>query len=437
MSTRQFELGTEALPKRGLSADAAYRLLVIEGVDSGAELLVDGEGTRYLVGSSEACALRLRDRSVSRRHFSATLSGQALLIEDLDSTNGVFVGGVRLLRAELPDQSQLVIGGTVITVERVQASGKGTSKQGSFGRLLGASNAMRRLYPLVEQITASTAAVLIEGEAGTGKELLAEVLHEQGPRREAPFLVCDGSSGNFETQVFGSKMQTGLLAQATGGTLFVRDVCELTCATQERLLAVLQRVAFERVDGSVSEPVDVRVIVSSRKDVDREVQRGRFIEPLALVLARVRVELPPLRVREGDVRVLAEYFWSMLNVEDRVLPPISIRRFEHYRWPGNVGELRDAVVRLGTAGDDDVNPGEVFQSDPKANLGEVAERLLEADLPLIQARTLLGEEFDRRYLQKMLAVHNGNVSRAAGASGIARRYFQTLKSKHGIAGNDG
>jgi two-component system, NtrC family, response regulator HydG len=426
--------GTEALPRRKGAADVAFKLYVISGPDAGASLLVAGPETRYLVGTSEACALRLHDRSVSRRHFAATVSGGALRIEDLESTNGVVVSGLRVFQAEMNESAQIRIGGTVLMAEAVgDAPGaSGLDKQGSFGRLLGGSPVMRRLYPVLTQLAASRAPALVEGEAGTGKELLAEVLHEQGPRPDGPFVVCDATEPDVDALLFGTKGSPGQLERADGGTLLVKDLGDLPRESQERLLAFLERRPVQRADRVVLPSFDVRVIGSSRRDLDLDVERGRVLEGLAGIFARARVELPPLRVREGDLKLLADFFWRGLDVGDAVLAPMTLRRFEFYRWPGNVRELQRTVVKLATTGSDAVDPEATFRDDAKAKIGEIAERLLAADLPLVQARTLLGEEFDRRYLLKILAVHGGNVSRAAGASGIARRYFHRLKAKHGI-----
>jgi DNA-binding NtrC family response regulator len=428
----QFLEKTEALPKRPGGAELAFTLRVIDGPDRGKTLHVQGVDTPHLVGSSEACGLRLSDRAVSRRHFSVTINQGGLRIDDLESTNGTQVGGVRIFSAELGAEAQIRVGATTIAVEAVTPAPGAASKRGAFGRVLGASAIMRRLYPMVEDLCKVHVPVLLEGEAGTGKELLAEALHEQGARAEAPFFSCDGGDIDIDVKLFGSRTVPALLTQAEGGTVYLSNLCDLPGPTQERLLAALERRPIERADRSTLAPVDVRWIAGSRRDVDREVQRGRFSEALANAFARARVELPPLRVREGDVRLLADYFWKRLDVGDRVIAPVVMNRFENYRWPGNVRELEQAVAGLATTGDDNYDPVASFRSSDDENIGEVAERLLEADLPLIQARTVLGEEFDRRYLLKILAVHSGNVSRAAAASGIARRYFQTLKTKHGI-----
>lgn len=431
MSGTPVEVGTEALPKKGGRVAAAFALSVVDGPDKGLIGRIEAS-SKVLVGTSEACGIRLSDRSVSRRHLSLEVHDASLRVRDLDSTNGAFVQGVRVFEAALVGGEHLRVGSTSFLVEAVAPSDAGLSKLASFGRVLGASPSMRRIYPLVTQLAASSVPVLLEGEAGTGKELLAEAIHEQSERADKPFVVCDATDENVDALLFGTKAAPGLLEQAASGTLFIDEVAELSPTIQQKLVRFLENHGVLRSDGSHLEGVDVRVVAGSRKDVDQQVQQGKVKEELAAILCRARVELPPLREREGDVRTLAQYFWNALDVGDRFIAPVTMRRFESYGWPGNVRELQGAIVRLATTGEDAVDPGHTLRTDDKATLGEIAERLLLADLPLLQARGLLGEEFDRRYLVRILARHGGNVSRAAAASGIARRYFQSLKTKHGI-----
>lgn len=420
---------TRPLPKSARPAPVGFRLTVTEGPDRGATFEMAPCTARILIGSGLACAFRLTDPAVSRRHVALTTGDGAVRVQDLQSTNGVFVAGLRIVEAWCGGGESLQIGASTILVEPVSAISRGSlSKKGSFGRVLGGSAAMRVLYPVLERLAESTLPVLVEGEVGTGKELAAEAIHEQSARAAGTFLVCDATSDEADRALFGAEADPGLLEQAAGGTLLVDHVTELDDASQARLATFLRGEPVVRADGSILDRVDTRVIATSRKDVDQEVQRNLMREDLANILCRARVELPPLRDREGDIPLLARYFWGKLEVADRVIPDLSMRRFASYAWPGNVAELAATVARLAATGDDGVNPLAVYR-DPHAPIGELAESLLAADLPLIQARTVLGDEFDRRYLRKVLARYNGNVSHAAGASGIARRYFQTLKAK--------
>jgi transcriptional regulator with GAF, ATPase, and Fis domain len=300
---------------------------------------------------------------------------------------------------------------------------------------------MRRLYPLCERLSRSDVTVVIEGETGTGKEVLAESLHEEGPRRDGPFVVFDCTAtapSLIESELFGHERgafsgaianHRGLFEQADGGTLLIDEIGDLDLRLQAKLLRALQRQEVRRLGGERSIPVDVRILGATRRDLDREVQAGRFRDDLFFRLMVARIELPPLRAREGDVALLAEHFWKLLGGGTEGIPYEVMRRFEDYAWPGNVRELRNAVARLIALGSIGADGGPIGIGNPASDPRDALEQLLSLDLPFVQARSRLLEEFQRRYVERMLDKHDGNVRRAAHASGIARRYFQLLKSR--------
>jgi DNA-binding NtrC family response regulator len=411
---------------------------VTSGPDAPRTIVVDGaSASRVLVGTGSTCHLRLSDRSISRRHLAVSLRDGLLGVEDLSSTNGSFIGSLRIASVALSGGEQIVLGSTSIDVERLVAGAVATvTRAASFGRVIGASVAMRRLYPLATALTKSHVPVLIEGEAGTGKELLAEVMHEQGPRGQASFVVFDPSRASPEgvdAALFGSGPLHGLLEQAHGGTLVVDEPAELPAAVQSKLARFLERHPVTRADGSPLGPSDARIIAISRSDVEREVQAGRLREDLATILGAARLELPPLRQRDGDIAILASAFFKALRIEDRVLPPITVRRFEAYSWPGNVRELESAVVRFATSGDDATDARAAFRDEAREpSVDELYRRVFDADLALAQSRDIVIEDFDRRFVRRVLERHGGNVTRAAAASGVARRYFQVLRVKRGV-----
>ena len=171
------------------------------------------------------------------------------------------------------------------------------------------------------------------------------------------------------------------------------------------------------------------VIAATRRNLDLEVQAGRFRDDLFFRLAVARVELPALRDRAGDIALLAEHFWRALGGDAGGFPYDALRRFEDYRWPGNVRELHNAVARLIALGH--LARVEAGQPSSASALGRDAiDAVLELDLPLTEARDKLVAEFERRYVARVLDRHQGNVAEAAAASGIARRYFQILRARH-------
>jgi transcriptional regulator with GAF, ATPase, and Fis domain len=428
-------------------ATAAYQLEVIEGPDHGKTLTLDGtQPSRVLVGQSPACQLQLTDRLVSRRHVALDLTGQRLRLTDLSSTNGTFVDGMGVLDVYLRGGEIVRMGGTALRVDAVPATGVVVlSSATRFGRTVGASPEMRRLYPLCERLAASTVTVIIEGETGTGKEVLAESLHEQGPRASAPFVVfdCTAVAPNLvESALFGHERgaftgavasQKGVFEQADGGTLLIDEIGDLDMALQPKLLRALQRGEVRRVGGDKPIAVDVRVLAATRRDLDHEVQAGRFRDDLFFRLAVARIELPPLRQRRGDVAVLAQHFWSELGGGDRTIPYELLLRYEDYGWPGNVRELYNAIARQLALGTLDVTPLEARSaggSMPPPAAGDLVDSVLALDLPLSQARQRIVEDFERRYVERVLAKHGGSVAKAAAASGIARRYFQILRARN-------
>jgi DNA-binding NtrC family response regulator len=227
-----------------------------------------------------------------------------------------------------------------------------TVARSSTGRFLGASDELRRQYEQWSSLAAARVPLLIEGETGTGKELLAEVLHDSGPRARHPFVVfacarrdehqlLDGLTGREGAGV----LERGALELAAGGKLVIDEPAELGPAAQACLGALLERGSFTRVGGTDPIALDARIITTSRRDLDCEVQEGRFREDLLYRLAGATIELPPLRHRRGDVEVLARHFWSQLGgVGDP--SEAQVRQLESLSFPGNVRDLLHAVAEL-------------------------------------------------------------------------------------------
>jgi DNA-binding NtrC family response regulator len=304
---------------------------------------------------------------------------------------------------------------------------------------------MRKLYPLCERLAISDVPVIIEGETGTGKEVLAESLHGEGHRAKGPYVVFDCTATPpdlMESALFGHEKgsftgatdtRAGVFEQADGGTLLLDEIGDLHINLQPKLLRVIQSMEVQRVGASRKRKVDVRVLAATRRDLDREVQSGRFRDDLYYRLAVARIELPPLRRRQGDISLLAKHFWA----EGGTGQPISVellQRLEDYEWPGNVRELRNVVMRHQALGDlarfeqsaEGIGGTEENPALPADVVGEVISRLL----PLAEARQELIQVFEKRYLEHVLAVHDGNVTRAAAAAGVARRYFHLLRAKY-------
>ena len=338
-------------------------------------------------------------------------------VRDLASTNGTFVNDVAIVEACLSGGETLRLGDTTLVVERhAVAPGAPLGDRDRFGRTLGRSPAMRRLYPLCDHLAASDEPVLVEGEPGTGKELLAECLHECGPRAPAPFVVVDCAMRAPDLarrhRESGDAFAASI-AQAADGTLLLDEVADLDPPLQRALARALDAGALE-----------ARLLVASRADLDGLVQRGRFREDLYARVSATRIELPPLRARHGDVRYLARHFWLQAGGDPVSFPADAVARADTHSWPGNVRELRELVSKLLVPGAD-AGPAR----DDAGRLAEVVEELLQADVSYTEARRRLLVEFEQRYVERMLAAHHGNVTRAAAASGLARRNFQLIRAR--------
>jgi DNA-binding NtrC family response regulator len=424
---------------RASDTGCAFRIAVIDGPDAGKAIEVGPAAPApVLLGKSAACELVLADARVSRRHVSLEASGGALRVLDLTSTNGTQVNGVRVADASLRGGELLRIGDTTLRVELLDARAKSPLwPVESFGRLLGSSVSMRRMYPLLQKLAASTLPLVIEGETGTGKELCAESIHEMGPRKAAPFVVFDCAAHGtkqLEAVLFGEQepAREGLFEQANGGTLLVDEIAELPLVLQAKLLRVLDRGEFSRVHGDGWLHADVRVITTTRQNLEREVERGRFREDLYFRIAAARIALPPLRDRANDAPLLAQHFWTQVaGAGDRAMPSDLLEAYgEGYAWPGNVRELRHVVLRKAALGDSDDEA--LATSKATGALGSALYAdLFDAGASFSSARAQVIAEFEKSFVERVLAKHGGNVSRAAAASGIARRYFQILRTRHG------
>jgi transcriptional regulator with GAF, ATPase, and Fis domain len=395
---------------------------------------------RQLLGKSEACDIRLEDAEVSRRHASFEVVRGQLKVVDLESTNGTFVSGVRVMAAFATAGQEVVVGQTTLRVENEEvAAGPPLSRARSFGDVIGESVAMRRLYPLFEKLT-SAVPVLVEGETGTGKEVLAESIHQHGPRAAAPFVVLDCTAVTpslMEAELFGhergaftgaSTARPGVFEQAHGGTLLIDEIGDLDMALQPKLLRAIERMEVRRIGARALLKVDVRILAATRRDLDRAIEAGRFRDDLFHRFAVARVELPPLRDRWGDVPLLARRFWTSLGGSEADLTSAQLTRWNEYAWPGNVRELRNAVLRQLTLGDAEV-PRRRGSEPAGAASADPLDALLQQNLPLPVARRRVVDEFERRYLTRVLTAHGGDTARAAAASGIARRYFQMLRAR--------
>ena len=324
------------------------------------------------------------------------------------------------------------------TLREVQALRRQLQERGTFGRMVGASLEMRKIYRLIEQAAPTSASVLVHGESGTGKELVAQSIHQISPRAAQPFvpLNCAAIPDTLlESELFGHEKGafTGAIARRAGafelahrGTLFLDEIAEMTPATQAKLLRVLQERSFRPVGGAREQTVDIRVIAATNLDPAEAVRQGRLREDLFYRLNVFLITLPPLRDRKDDVPLLAQAFIRDFNERHRRsvagVSDDAMRVLERYHWPGNVRELRNVIERATIVAKTPFI--ETADLPDLASAPEPGTAAPEAAGGLTPGTTV--DEAERRLIDITLQHTNGNKTRAAELLGIS---LKTLHNK--------
>jgi transcriptional regulator with PAS, ATPase and Fis domain len=395
--------------------------------------------TALVVGKDPDADVRLDDPRVSRRHCSLTLTERGVVLRDLGSKNGTFVGGVQVVEAILTPSVEVTVGGARLWVQRAGSPETvALSLSPRFGDALGTTVVMRALFARLERAAASMETVLLLGESGTGKELLARGVHERSPNREGPFVVFDCGAvapDLIESELFGFVRgaftgaisdRASVFEQADGGTLFLDEIGELPLSLQPKLLRAIEARQFRRVGSNAWKGFKTRVVVATHRDLRALVTAGTFREDLYFRIAVLRVDVPPLRDRPDDIPLLVEKFLASQDPPRALgdLPEHALAMLRSHSWPGNVRELRNTVARillfphLGREAFDSVVP--------------TAKGELPLHLPLREAREQIVEAFEQKYVTEKLREHKGNVSRAAESMGVSRQLVHRLMERYGI-----
>jgi DNA-binding NtrC family response regulator len=320
--------------------------------------------------------------------------------------------------------------------------------------IVGRSPAMSRVFELVRKAARSEANILVLGESGTGKELIARAIHANSPRVAQPFVPVDCAAlpeQLLESELFGHekgaftgavRSKPGLVEVAHGGTLFLDEIAELPVALQVKLLRALQERQIRRVGGTGLVDVDVRLVSATNRDLREAAAKGQFREELYYRVNVIAIQLPPLRERAGDVRLLVQAFLKRYG-DGRIndIEAQAMAALERYRWPGNVRELQNVVERACALAEgecitsrdlpDHVLGGEASVRAPDS-VTAVAMPEARADLTLGEAKERWMAVLEASYLRQVLARHDGNVSAAAKAAGIDRKTFHRLINKHSL-----
>lgn len=397
-------------------------LAVVSGADRGRELQVTGDVCR--IGKAPDNHLVIDDETVSRYHCELVREPKGWLLRDAGSTNGTQLDGAEIREAFLKTLS-LVTAGTVQLRVRTWSERfeRAPSTADRFGDVLGSSRVMRELFGVLERLAPSDTSVLLCGEDGTGRGLLARALHAAGPRAGRSFVKVDCSQGPavLEGELFGTERAGGAVARfgaleaASGGTVFLAEVGALPLDLQPRLQRALAERQVRRAGSSRPVRVDLRVVASARPDLPAEVERGRFSRELLFRLGAATVEVPPLRARLDDVPRLAALFRERAG--QAPLPEAAVSALRDHDWPGNLPELARAVQRIGAGG---AAPfGATGPSFPAGTTFRAAKERWDA-------------EFEKSYVEWLLDRTKGNISQAAREASMDRKYLHKLMRKHGI-----
>ena len=321
--------------------------------------------------------------------------------------------------------------------------------EGQFGAMLGRTEAMRKAFEVADRVAPADSTVLILGESGTGKDLLAQEIHARSPRAARAFVAVNCAAlpeTLIESELFGyergaftgaAQQKKGRFEQASGGTLFLDEIGDMNPVTQAKVLRALENRTIERLGGTQPIPVDVRVISATHRDLPAEIRAGKFREDLFYRLRVVAVELPPLRAHKEDIALLAEAFLQLHGARlgrTARLTREAEAALERYDWPGNVRELKNALERSlvlcrGPEIAVDDLPGEIARGEPLTRRpgGDGAEAGL-GETDFREAK----RKFEIAYLTRQLGERRWNVSRTAAAIGLHRQSLQEKLRELGI-----
>jgi transcriptional regulator with GAF, ATPase, and Fis domain len=423
-------------------------VVVLSGSQRGRQVRLD---EKMRIGKAPDNDLVLEDDTVSRHHCELERREHGVLVRDLGSTNHTRVGRTAIQEAVVEAGATIKVGGVELGVRveprRAQLL---PSESTQFGEALGHSIALRTIFGVLERIAPTDAAVLLLGETGTGKDVLARSIHQQSPRRTAPFVVVDCGAVSYsliESELFGHErgaftgavaLRQGAFELAGKGTVFLDEVGELPLDVQPKLLRVLESGEFRRVGGNKTITAEARIVAATKRDLKAEVERGKFREDLYFRLAVVPVNVPPLRSRREDIPPLVERFLDLARRRDPVaaavtLSPGTLAALAAHDWPGNVRELRnvlDRAIYIATAGGErELKLLDLPVTAAVANQGPTA---FDAKKSYREVRDEFEADFERRYVGWLLDRHAGNISAAAREAKMDRKHLYDLARRHGL-----
>ena len=392
-------------------------------------------GDAFTVGSHARNDLVISDRFISGRHLRISRRDNRFRVVDRRSTNGTFIGNVRVFEADVPLFTALRVGETELILEQVPAAKKETAYEG----IIGNDASVRQLADLVERVAPSSAAVAIFGESGTGKELVARAVHARSHRADRPFVPvnCAAISKELiESELFGhekgaftgaTNARKGAFEEADTGTLFLDEIGELPLDLQAKLLRALESGEIKRVGASRPTHVDVRIVAASNRDLLAACRAQKFRDDLYYRLCVIPLHLAPLRNRRGDILALAEHFVRLFSPRGGQMgfTPQAIDRLQTHPWPGNIRELRNAVHRAILLKKGPLIDADDLSFDQELN---IETGITVPELPRGMSLEQMLEKLERQIVETALRRYNNNRERVAKELGVARStLFKRLK----------
>ncbi len=415
-------------------------LTVKKGAGNKAHLEIGPEIT--VIGRNEACDLVLDDKRVSAVHVELVATERGVRVRDLGSRNGTFLGDTRIGEVYLLKPTLFTVGESLLEFSPTTPETVDIPDVAAFGPLVGSSAGMRAVFERCRKAAPTELTVLILGETGCGKELVAQAIHQASNRANKPFVVVDCGAippSLAESALFGHERGsfTGAVdkrvspfVEADGGTIFLDELGELPVDVQPKLLRALAEQRIKSVGSNNYRPVNVRVIAATRRDLVREVNAGTFRSDLYFRVAQLRVELPPLRERLEDIPALVRKMMADIGDKDAYgrITNDSLERLMRHDWPGNVRELRN-VVSVALA----------FGKEGPLDLAQhLAPLVASSDSTPTRGRTFQDAKrdvlarFEREYFTALYAECSGNVSEIGRRAAMERAHVRGYLRRHGI-----
>ena len=403
----------------------------------GARMFSLKPGQPFNVGSHDDNDLVLSDSFVSGFHCRISSRRGRWTIADLGSTNGTKVNGLKITEAELPAPATIEVGKATLTFEAIPRESEAGSPT-VFQGMIATSRVMREVFRLIERFADATEPVLVFGESGSGKELVARALHDLSNRDDKPYLALNCGALNsqlIESELFGhikgaftgaTRDKIGAFEATSGGTLFLDEVGELPLDLQPKLLRVLETKTVRAVGSTKEVPVDTRVIAATHRNLEKMVIEGAFREDLFHRLFVLSLSIPPLSQRADDISVLAKHFLQAQAPRPMKLAADAKKSLEMYSWPGNVRELRNVIVRaiLMTDGNTIRASNLQFTKDAFSRPRDARRTLRHRD------------QNERERIVSTLKAVNGNKTEAARVLRMSKSTFYDRLRRYGIASRD-